>query len=121
MAYIRGGGAGAEKPTLLWTNPNPGSSFSAKTITLDVSTYEDFLIVFKHDTSSNNMDTFCQKKSVSFSHYIGVGMSDGSYRIRGVSRSSTGLYFASCINAQGTNYNNIIIPYQIYGIKKSLT
>lgn len=123
MAYIRGGG-GAEKPTLLWTNPNPTSDFAAQAINIDISAYSGFLIEYKYEKTIAKYDYFYQDAVnllSPYNHYITVSMNDNSYRMRRVLIDSNNhINFAGATNAVGTIYASIIIPYKIYGYKKSL-
>lgn len=61
------GGGGVENATLLWTNPNPTSNFSAQTLALDLTNYGAILVEARFSTSGAN-------KSIV---YISKGSVDG--------------------------------------------
>ena len=108
--------------TLLWTNPNPTSSFSAQTISLDLSKYDAVEVVFKRYTSQAIYSTqTLLEKGIKFA--LGT-TTDETFRYRTCSFSNSGVTFDTpqympsygSWNPTATN-NNCEIPYKIYGIK----
>lgn len=43
--------------SLLWTNPNPSSSFSAQTVSLDLSRYDAVMVVHRYGTSTSRLNS----------------------------------------------------------------
>ena len=108
--------------TLLWTNPNPTSSFSAQTISLDLSKYDAVEVVARQFRS----DPYC------FSSKTEVGKSgklfcygyDDARELdaRNYSVSTTGVsfetgYYAVISASSGSTSASHNVPYKIYGIK----
>ena len=118
---------GAETKTLLWTNASPTSSFSAQTISLDLSRYDAVEIVCRYSTTDNSRTRYiCDIGSSSSMYWFYYTATDGKYmgvRSRNlVSASTTGVTFNTC-NGKAVNTNTstandgYIIPIEIYGIK----
>ena len=108
--------------TLLWTNPNPTSSFSAQTISLDLSKYDAVEVVF--DGWAGNK---CYGSQVIYKNQL-FAMSGGRrecFRWRECSFNDTGITFATpriCSsynvwNETSTTSTNVCTPIKIYGIK----
>ena len=111
------------KKTLLWTNPNIGSSFTAQTVQLNdsVDNY-DYLIVSCRYQHSTDMLTNCLVFP-SGSQCLISGQKDTGTAIgmRDVSFSGTSATFTKgryqAVNGEGANNDNICVPIEIYGIK----
>ena len=109
--------------TLLWTNPNPTSSFSAQTISLDLSKYDAVEVVAK----GWHADPYV----IFFGARVGEGAEIMTYggidyavelNTRKFTLSSTGVAFQSgyktALNSTtGSVSNSHCIPTKIYGIK----
>lgn len=116
IAYAQGG----MKMDLLWTNPNPSSSFSAQTIPIDLSDYS--LIIISHYT--NNAVGFDTAQVIQQiipkadgQSFLIAGMN--YYQRRKVSAiSNSGITFNSGQYIAQEN-NTVCIPQKIYGIKMS--
>ena len=114
IAYAQGG----VKMDLLWTNPNPTSSFGAQTISIDLSDYS--LIIISHYT--NNAVGFDTAQVIQQIIPIADGQSSliagmNYYQRRKVSAiSNTGVTFNSGQYIAQEN-NGVCIPQKIYGIK----
>ncbi len=115
IAYAQGG----VKMDLLWTNPNPTSSFSAQTISLDLSEYQLVFVVCKGDTTGTNYTTALAE----FNTLTQIGTINGYTRFRAFTATATGVQFGG--GYKQTSYSNdgsdnsATIPYHIYGIKMS--
>lgn len=118
---------------LLWTNPNPTSSFAAQKVSLDLSGYDMIEIVsysrIGQDTNYNGYTSgkFLKGKAGNISNACFIGASiDYIYLMsRPFSSNNTGitfekgstLYTNSNSHTATVTSNSSIIPYQIYGIK----
>lgn len=108
-----------EVKELLWTNPNPGVAYSTTTLTIDLSPYT-FIEVWYQENAYGGV----YKKAL-----LKIGIDTYIFSIAGgatarqfiTTTSSITIYSAIYYNAYGgnsaTTNNNVIIPYQIYGIK----
>ena len=108
--------------TLLWTNPNPTSSFSAQTISLDLSKYDMVEVVFKQYASNpffSTSKTEVGKSGKLFSYgYEDVREMDGrSYKVSTTGVSFQVGYSAMISASSGTAADGQCVPYKIYGIK----
>lgn len=109
--------------TLLWTNSSPTSSFTAKTVSLDLSEYSAIEIEFKHASSSNSfLYQKCKIPSDDMSLFYMTGK--GTYfelESRAVTVTTSGVTFADGRRAQATwtaSSDNIrCVPTRIFGIK----
>ena len=106
--------------TLLWTNPNPTSSFSAQTISLDLSGYDAVKIV--HNSAGDKCDEVRVGQSCRLSNISYGGSANymtGMFRICNVTAS--GIKFNDgCYVMAVASYllnNSLCIPQKIYGIK----
>lgn len=109
----------SEYKKLLWTNPNPASSFAAQTVSLDLSGYDEVQIDIA-GTTANTTTT------QSFSFRVGIGglsnISANNIWWRYITPSSTGVefgtgYVTQTYGGNGTTDNGKMIPQRIYGIK----
>ena len=108
--------------TLLWTNPNPTSSFSAQTISLDLSKYDQVEIVFKQTAGSTALLT--TKSMVGMNgKMLAYGYSDArELDARAYEVTTSGIkfnagYWILVSDSTGTANANYCTPYKIYGIK----
>lgn len=124
MAYIRGGGAGTEKPTLLWTNPNPNSDFAPQTISINLTDYEWIIISIKNQKSSPQYVTTCAIPKITDDQVIGgpSGQTGSNYAYsRVINMNNNGITFKIArSNYAGASGNTTAIPLEIYGLKKAL-
>lgn len=109
--------------TLLWTNSSPTSSFTAKTVSLDLSAYSAIEIEFKHANSSNSF-LYQKFKIPSDDMSLFYMTGKGTYfelESRAVTVTTTGVTFADGRRAQATwtaSSDNIrCVPTRIFGIK----
>lgn len=118
--------------SILWTNPNPSSSFAAQTITLSSSEYDCYEIICKNSVGTSGDDDSRIISSglllkgngtrLSFSY---AGSGGVNTRSRAVSYSTdTTLSFATAYSATGTTAwvqnNNLIVPIYVIGYKTGL-
>lgn len=102
---------------LLWENASPTSSFSAQTISLDLSEYRLIFVVCKGDTGDTNYPTALAE----FNTLTQIGTFNGYTRFRTFTATATGVQFGG--GYKQTSYSNdssdnsATIPYKIYGIK----
>ena len=115
------GGSGGGSYKVLWTNPNPSSSFSPQNVTLSSSDYDYLIIYFdsgyeKSYIIRNNgtyQDPFYCAPTSSSGHIL-----LGTRRMNFV--NSTTLYIDGCDFAYQGSYvtdNTRFIPKQIIGVK----
>ena len=112
---------------LLWTNPNPGSSFGAQTISLDLTNYKAVEIVCKvQATVMEEASAICDKGySVTISQFGGGnGYGSGTVFInqRLFKVTNNGVEAMQGLGAFITEVNfpyssdSRLIPYKIYGV-----
>lgn len=121
MAYIPCKiGGGTEKPILLWTNPNPSTSFEAQTVSIDMTNYQSIII----KTVGVRGDTTYTKQYINkndsnikmVATYSGSGAS-----IRSITNiSDNGITFGNGQIVGGSASSLYCIPIEIYGLKKAL-
>lgn len=104
---------------LLWQNASPGSNFSAQTVSLDLSEYDEIEVVYNHATTA----TF-EVRSRSAVPGMAWGLSIVGYAYKRLATAkTTGVEFSDCNyfpsygNTSDSDANNAVIPYRIYGIK----
>ena len=106
--------------TLLWTNPNPTSEFSAQTISLDLSKYDAIKIDYNAygiKSEETYVGKSCRLSSVSpggSSYYITARYRDCKVMTDGIKFDDG--YTSYAVATPDTNNANCI-PYKIYGIK----
>lgn len=111
-------GQGGVKLDLLWTNPSPTSSFSAQTVSINLSDYDVLFICHYSDYAQNPRPQ--RVVSVALKSY-GYGMLvDGSnlWPRRNVVVTNTGVQFTDAV-ANGSTSNGFCVPQYIYGLKMS--
>lgn len=124
---------GVERVTqtvLLWTNPNPTTSFTAQTIPLDLSNYDAVKIValFVENTNSSfvcELPVGSTDRAISYFFLLTATSSDAAHFINGVSRPASvgtnGVIFGrgQMVYNSGAyvDWDNRAIPWKIYGIK----
>lgn len=122
VAMKYGGGNGGRNTgvtmTLLWTNPDPTSSFAAQTVSADLSGYSFYGIVPIFSTATPNiipMQVFpCDDSQ---NHVMTVtARSNNNNGGRQITFSTSGLTFGAGTYS-GSSNNSYAIPYKIYGIK----
>lgn len=110
---------------LLWTNPNPTSSFVSQTVPLALSQYELFLVtVMEQNTSDGNyreLSFLAFKNVVSVLQGVFVGGYGPGADTRPFQILENGVNFSdarqSYNNQNNKVLNSVLIPHQIYGIK----
>ncbi len=114
---------------LIWTNSKTNSDFAEQTISKDLTTYDSILIKLienKSDTPTekNIINFICYKDEQSRIMTISFTNEQDVICNRRVKMSKDGIYFTNC-SAYGIGsssiasfLNNLLIPYQIYGIKE---
>ena len=113
-AYSMGG----TKMDLLWTNPSPTSSFSAQTVSLDLSKY-NYIYIIQKQYADNSGNSGCSMIPVDGRTYAVSFASDGGdLRSRSYTASSNGIVIGDGKTGSTTG-NAYSIPYQIFGIKMS--
>lgn len=103
---------------LLWTNPSPTASFSAKTVSLDLSGYDSVMVI-----SDNDYGSIFPPVIVDMGKSGILLQCTDVIRYRKFRTSATGVEFENgsvqnsynVAEAVSTN-SKIVIPYKIYGI-----
>lgn len=112
---ISASASGALTIDTVWTNASPSSSFSAQTITLDMTSYKAIVIEHGFNTSSSlNRISGLIPKNETVGVISGLGGTGGSYyeAYRTASFDDNGVTFGA-----GSPANTNAIPLKIYGIK----
>jgi hypothetical protein len=124
MAWLECGGGGAEKPILLWENPNPTSRFGTQTLNIDFSKYSSLII------ETNGYLTGGVTSNIQY-NYIDFNLTKlsicGSYSYNGsaycswrfITLSSSAINFSQG-KANNATEDGLCVPLKIYGFKKSL-
>lgn len=116
-AQVPGGGGGGSSWTLLWTNPNPSSSFSAKTVPLDLSNWHLIAVLAKPQDSGSTTSVFLA--AVGTDNILccpNVGGTQYFYK-RNMTVASTGVTFSTGYrNTTSTTGTGYCIPAYIYGL-----
>lgn len=114
MAYL----FKVERRTLLWTNSSPTAVFSAQTISLDLSDYNEVEIEWLHNTGEQRSRLF-NKGEVGASGLLFTVRTDSfAVQLRQFSSSASGITFTGgYVGTNAASYDNHCIPYKIYGIK----
>ena len=117
LAYAQGG----MKMDLLWTNPNPTSSFTAQTISLDLSEYELFIISSKAYADSSSLDEINFSIAIKNTDSLAIAFRTSSPELfRVVTANDNGITFSTGKYTGDTNTSDsYAIPQKIYGIKMS--
>lgn len=110
---------------LLWTNPNPTSSFVSQTVPLDLSQYELFLVTtmtqIKSDGTRGELSFVAFKNVSSALHVALPGNSGPLAAARQFQILENGINFydarSSYNNLNNQISNEFLAPHQIYGIK----
>lgn len=130
-----------ERKTLLWTNPNPTSSFSGQTIAMDLSNYDAVEVEIAEPRPSLHYDAVVtpistiKKDAYGYVLYLHTIRGSGANENTGIRRihpTASGIIFEDYKYKNRrtgtiTTDNIYCIPYKIYGIKlggvlhKSLT
>lgn len=118
-----GGGGGGGTTTLesLWTNSSPSSSFTAKTVSLDLQNYDFLIIGIRFTTTTDNYANVIVKTDGT-SVVEAFLASSNRYR-RSISANSSGITFGGGEKASpsATSYssdNTCYIPIYVYGFHK---
>lgn len=121
---------GSPALVLLWTNPNPSSSFAAQTLSLDLSAYK-FIVLYGKCAYTTSTSTYPAKETVSqfirnnsssYDVVFGGGSGTGSnyaYSYRSVKVTNTGIVFGTGYFRIGTSQQTgaqYAIPTYVYGI-----
>lgn len=104
--------SGGMQMDLLWTNPNPTKTFSAQTVSLDLSLYDLVLVrASVYYTSVAYVSAVVGRigERITLMAPTGTGV---AYRYANI--TSTGVSFET---AQQSTNNQHAIPQEIYGIK----
>lgn len=128
--YMRFGGNGTQADsssssssiggwTLLWTNPNPTSSFAAQTLPLDLSGW-NIIAIQARPTATDDTASFqlCIVDST-INDALCIPYIGGTnyFFKRKIKVTTTGIDFSTGYrNATGTTGNNYCIPLNIYGV-----
>ena len=108
--------------TLLWENSSPTSSFAAQTIQLDLSDYDEIMILFAHYTNDMTQSSYIIMKNDNWNPCRVMKSTYATDTYRNVKATNIGITFSGGFNPQ-TNQNDTscAIPLKIYGISKNIT
>ena len=110
----------SEYRKLLWTNPSPSSNFSAQTVSLDLSDYDEIELFYAGTTDYANTAIDYIKVAIGKGGLLNMSANEIWWRY--VTASSTGVTFDTgyrtpTYGANSTADNKFIIPLKFYGIK----
>lgn len=110
----------SEYKKLLWTNPNPTSTFVAQDVNLDLSDYDAVDIECKHWSNDNTTSTTRTEKAEIGTISI-TSNANGHIAVRDWSVYADRVYFGTGKDLFGTSItnpsNSACVPLKIYGIK----
>ena len=112
---------------LVWTNPNPSSSFAAQTVNIDLSAFSAVMVQIKYDTGDaddiNSLMNYSAPIGGFNTSYIFQGFNGSGAmgaRRRRFAATPTGVEFTVCENKNGTSAGTTLntgnIPLRIYAI-----
>lgn len=111
----KGGMSGGVK--LLWTNPNPTSSFGAQTVALDLSKYIFvYILLVPEGSDTGYVGQLCKIGETQILISSLVNNSSAFCRVRKVTITTTGLKFQTGY-AGTSGSGDLCKPYKIYGLK----
>lgn len=108
--------------TLVWTNPNPTSSFAEQTLSLNLSGYTWVKILFRRETNNAIIAAEVEVPIDGETQIVASGLADASNHLgrRIVDyASSSGIRFQggnkyNSYAAVATQDNSVLLPYKIY-------
>lgn len=115
LPCVSGGGLTID---LLWINSDPSQQFTSKTVSLDLSEYETFILVCIDNVNTQNRikNHILTKGYQNVVSHFGFGVNYQHY-YRLTTISSGGFTFDNCTLAGTGTRNDAIIPLYIYGVK----
>lgn len=105
------------KPVLLWTNPNPTSSFASQTITLSSNDYDMLKVIYLYNLTSGLAGA--QELYKGYGTRISYISSGNTPVQRTLTRNSDTSFVLSSTSGASTDDNNIV-PLYIIGYKTGL-
>lgn len=119
---------GQMRTKILWTNPNPTSSFASQTITISSNDYDYLVLIPTHNISNQIKAPACIMPKGTGGRIVSADASSSSTYIpmvmaRDVTRvSDTQFTISNCRYNYGSTYtetrNDLLVPYQIIGLYK---
>lgn len=113
----------SEYKKLLWTNPNPTANFSAQTVSIDLSDYDEVEVVTIVSRTSGKMGICHLYFTSPVSQSLAFLGDDATKHARDLSINTSGItfqngYYQYMTSGQSkTTDSGQAIPYKIYGIK----
>lgn len=115
--YHHPNGFGMSTITELWKNSAKNSEFAGQTLSLGLSDYDMYIIVYRLSTSiPGTMSNICPTGFTTRMFGNPDSSNTSIHPIRSVTCSSGSLKFGDCV-ANGSTANDYLIPIFIYGIK----
>lgn len=107
---------------LLWTNSAPTSSFSAQTVSVDLSKYSLVLLLMNGDDTTQKYYIFAPLGETTSYQYQSEASTGVWFHFRSITATTSGVTFGDAYdhayNSWGRSTNNLrAIPYQIYGVR----
>ncbi len=102
--------------TLLWTNQNPTSDFSAQTVVLNLTGYRFIFVDCIYQTSVTSEKTGAMLPNINGCGACVLGGIASNVRGRHIKITSTGVEFEAG-KAGDITANNVVVPQRIYGIR----
>lgn len=108
---------GGGKWELLWTNSSPNSAFSPRTLNIDFTPYEYFVVECKLSTTSNGSQYNVVLVNAT-EKYLSMACG-GTYDVRNCTFTTSSITIPNAQWSPSATVNNEhIIPLNIYGVKK---
>ena len=118
MFVMRAPGTRRYEMELLWENANPGSTFAAQTIELELAAYDLCAVecLYNSSTSKMIMMQFSKIETGKGLYLNCASGNTGTDQSRGVNYVEGGLEINDAYRG-GSKNNACMIPYRIFGIK----
>lgn len=114
-----GGSGSGGAFTLLWENPNPGSSFAAQPISVDLTDYDLFAVIVRFSTGSDldlPMEFFDKTSRQKTLTITSATSNRNGERYISYNAETKVITFGGASYNSSSN-NNYVLPQKIFGVK----
>ena len=107
---------------LLWTNPSFSSDFTAKTVSLDLKSYDAILLEMSTVLGDATTTRIIRKNVTEMVHDLATSTTNLAFLYRSAQPTNTGVVFSGCsMRVQGQSSaqdrNQYLKPRYIYGVR----
>lgn len=107
---------------LLWTNPSFSSDFTAKTVSLDLKSYDAILVEMSTVFGDATTTRIIRKSVTEMIHDLATSTTNLAFLYRSATPTDTGVQFSGCsMRVQGQSSaqdrNQYLKPRYIYGVR----